>query len=380
MSVPNRGTALLAVNTTGAILAGVTCILRCFVRTRVVKGFGLDDWLMAASTVIYIAFCAFSNVGVHHGTGKHKADLDPEEYKTAMNRWYYCYLTYAVSMILVKLSIGYFLLRVTITRLHKWIIYIAAAITCVSCLTFFFLALFQCYPISYFWNKDQEGKCIDMKILTALAILYSIFSVITDLTFALLPAWVVAQLRMDRKSKMAVIGLMGMGCVASAAVIVRAPYLQHMASEDFLWDTAPIAIWSSVEAALAITAGCLACLQPLVKMIGARLGLAIFTATPKSGLGSNLKMNGDISVRRSFTRRTEMFSSANYREQQQKGELALQPGLSEYTAKCYGNTSEEELRPVERQRTETTLRNDSERDNGSKESMPGEVLTAREIS
>ncbi|VBB79527.1 Putative protein of unknown function [Podospora comata] len=373
--VPNRGPVLLAVNTTGAVLAGITCLLRCFVRTRVVKGFGLDDWLMAASTGAYIAFCCFSNVGVSHGTGKHKSDVDPENYRIAMNRWYYCYLLYAWSMILVKLSIGYFLLRVTITRLHKWIIYAAGAISCVSCLTFFFLAMFQCYPISFFWNKDQDGRCINMNILTALGILYSIFSVITDLTYALLPAWVVAQLNMDKKSKVAVIGLMGMGCVASAAVIVRGPYLRHMGSEDFLWDTAPIAIWSSVEAALAITAGCLACLQPLVKMIGVKLGLAAFTTASKSGgRGSDLKMTGDISVRRSFTRRTDLFSSANYREQQAAGELKLQPGLSGYTAKCYGNTSEEELRPVTKD-TDATLRGD--RDNESKESMNG-VVKARE--
>lgn len=51
MSVPTRGPALFAVNTTGIILSGITCILRCVVRTQVVKGFGLDDWLMAMATV-----------------------------------------------------------------------------------------------------------------------------------------------------------------------------------------------------------------------------------------------------------------------------------------------------------------------------------------
>ncbi|KAK4205402.1 hypothetical protein QBC40DRAFT_270921 [Triangularia verruculosa] len=277
-------------------------------------------------------------------------------------------------MILVKISIGYFLLRVTITRLHRWIIYAAGAVTCVSCLTFFFVTMLQCQPISYFWNRDQEGKCINMDVLTALAILYSVFSVITDLTYALLPAWVVAHLNMEKKSKTAVIGLMGMGCVASAAVIVRGPYLQHLGSEDFLWDTAPVAIWSSVEAALAITAGCLACLQPLVKMIGAKLGITIFTRTAKTTQASNLKMKGDISVRRSFTRRTDLFSSQNYREQQTNGELKLQPGVSGYTAQCYGNTSEEELRPVTKgTTTDATLRGDNE----SKESMNG-VVKARE--
>lgn len=166
--------------------------------------------------VFYLAFCALSNTGVSYGTGRHKADLTPENYTRAMNMWFFCYLTYAAAMITVKLSIGCFLLRVTITRLHKWIIYISAAITCVSCLAFFFLALFQCSPISYFWTKNQdldgtEGKCLNPTVLLAMAYLYSVMSVITDLSFALLPAWVVGQLNMGKKAKFAVVGLMGMG-------------------------------------------------------------------------------------------------------------------------------------------------------------------------
>lgn len=146
-------------------------------------------------------------------------------------------------------------------------------------------------------------------------------------------------------------------CSASLAVIARAPFLQYMTSDDFLYDTAPMATWSSVECGLAITAGCLATLQPLVKCIAVRLGLASRTTMSGSGLpggGSNLKMSG-VSVRRSFTRTAEVFSGNIYPREPRSssGELKLQPGLSEYTAKCYGNTSEEELRPVGRMDTET---------------------------
>lgn len=129
-----------------------------------------------------------------------------------------------------------------------------------------------------------------------------------------------------------------------------------MGSDDFLWDTAPMATWSSVECGLAITAGCLATLQPLVKTIAVRLGIrsrGTSNMTPQldggGGRGSNLKMSG-VSVRRSFTRTAEVFSGHNYIREPRlsSGELKLQPGLSEYTAKCYGNTSEEELHPVGR--------------------------------
>lgn len=50
-SVPNRGPTLVAVNTTFMVAAVIANALRCYVRIHMVKGFGLDDYLMVFSTV-----------------------------------------------------------------------------------------------------------------------------------------------------------------------------------------------------------------------------------------------------------------------------------------------------------------------------------------
>ena len=59
---------------------------------------------------------------------------------------------------------------------------------------------------------------------------------------------------------------------ASIAVVVRMAYLMTIKSPDFLWDTLDVAIWSDVEQGLAITAGSLATLRPLYRVITTRLG------------------------------------------------------------------------------------------------------------
>lgn len=51
MSVPNRGPELFAVNVAFISLAGISYLLRCFVRLKMVKAFGLDDWLMGLALV-----------------------------------------------------------------------------------------------------------------------------------------------------------------------------------------------------------------------------------------------------------------------------------------------------------------------------------------
>jgi hypothetical protein len=122
--------------------------------------------------------------------------------------------------------------------------------------------------------------------------------------------------------------------------------MRLIASDDFLYDTVDVAIWSTVEQALAITAGGLATLQPLVKLIGYKLGLNSHPSLPShSNYGNNIRMkeSGAISVRRSFTQKAETASPAHKKYDQMA--LNLQPGAGEYSAMCYNNanTSQELL-------------------------------------
>lgn len=138
-------------------------------------------------------------------------------------------------MILSKISIGCFLLRISVRRLHSWIIYAAMFVSTFACTAFFFVTLFQCNPVRYFWAKAQEdGTCINNTVIIALGFVYSIFSIIADFTFALLPAFLVWNLQLKRRTKIALIPLLTMGCVASAAVIARLPFLTKLHSPDFL--------------------------------------------------------------------------------------------------------------------------------------------------
>jgi len=123
-------------------------------------------------------------------------------------------------MSLAKLSIGFFLLRVTVNQIHRWIIYMAMGLSVISCMVFFFVSTFQCHPVSYFWDKHtQTGTCIDIDIVISLSYAFSAISITTDFTFALLPAWIVWHLNMKPRTKVALIVLMGMGCLYVAPLL-----------------------------------------------------------------------------------------------------------------------------------------------------------------
>lgn len=138
-------------------------------------------------------------------------------------------------MIFSKLSIGAFLLRIVVAKSHRWTLYIAIFINILTGLIFFFVTMLQCNPISYFWNKEtQSGTCISIDIIIALTYLYSAFNIICDFTFALLPIAIVQGLNMNRRMKIAIVPLLGMGCIASSAVVVRLAYVETFRDPDFL--------------------------------------------------------------------------------------------------------------------------------------------------
>lgn len=49
--IPNRGPELYTVDISFLVAAVIAYGLRCYVRTRMIKSFGRDDYLMAAATV-----------------------------------------------------------------------------------------------------------------------------------------------------------------------------------------------------------------------------------------------------------------------------------------------------------------------------------------
>ncbi|KPM36352.1 hypothetical protein AK830_g10220 [Neonectria ditissima] len=362
MAIENRGPELQAVCYTLLVTAIISTLLRCYVRTRLVKNFGFDDWCMLAALTSFTLFVAFALVGVHYGTGRHRADLDPEDFKSAMKAWWFCYIWYCISMIMSKISIGYLILRITVRTLDTFIIYGTMLVTLLAGLTFFFVTLFQCRPISFFWNHDQEGSCVSVDVIMALTYLYSVFSLISDFTCAILPMFLVWSLNMDRRSKIALIPILAMACVASSAVAVRFAYVKDFKNPDFLWSTIDIAIWSTTEQGLAVTAGSLATLRPLLRLINHKLGISStgpselhgsdhptgsrFEIQSNSRLGIGHRQQGSFSLTTFTDEDREAHGAGSDVEGYRRGEidkLPIEKNVKWHSREPGSNESQEEL-------------------------------------
>ncbi|KAH8682089.1 hypothetical protein BX600DRAFT_521505 [Xylariales sp. PMI_506] len=308
----NRGPQVQAAASAMFAIALIALLLRCYVRIGIMKAFSVDDWFMVAAMVSFTFNTATCLAGVAHGTGQHATDLTAEDFSKAMMFWWYCYLTYCTSMILSKTSIACFLLRIATSRVHRWIIYISLGLTIFCSTAFFFIAMFQCHPVSYFWTRTGDGGCISVDVIIDITYTYSSLAILTDFTFTFLPIWLIMHLQMDRKTKIALIPILSMATIASCAVAVRLSYVQDFKNPDFLWATAYIATWSQTEQGLAIAAGCLVTLKPLFRMALSRLG---FTQAGSTGApGSSARYGKERTGNSSYSVKSpnRLFSLSNF--------------------------------------------------------------------
>lgn len=91
-------------------------------RTCLIKGFGLDDKLMVVTLLTFTAYLICQMGGAVHGTGQHRSNMTDEAAQTALHFWYFCEIFYTISTCLLKIAVGFFLLRITVQKYHIWLI------------------------------------------------------------------------------------------------------------------------------------------------------------------------------------------------------------------------------------------------------------------
>ncbi|KAL3449057.1 hypothetical protein BJX65DRAFT_273999 [Aspergillus insuetus] len=273
----DRPAAVRGVAAAFLALSTIAVLLRCYVRLRIVKAFGWDDGFMILAMLFYILYCGSMIGGGVWGTGKHLSELTPEHASIAMEYWFLAEVAYAISSVLAKISVCIFLLRVMLFPCHRATLYTVTTVVVTTGIIFFILLVAQCSPVSFFWTRmagDTSGRCRYIDPIAIMFYIFSAASALFDLTVGLLPIILVRKLQMNIQTKAAVVGLLGMACVASVAVIIRMPYVGTIREPDFLYATYQIAIFSAIEVGLSITAGSLATTRPLFRIFRSRSALS----------------------------------------------------------------------------------------------------------
>ncbi|TVY40375.1 Satratoxin biosynthesis SC1 cluster protein [Lachnellula occidentalis] len=285
----DRAPVVITILGTFLTLSTIAIILRIYCRLVVVKSIGLDDYFILFSWVGYVFFVAFGIASAYHGSGVHTTHLDPANVPIGVEWWWVCEPVYVVANMGLKASIGVLLLKIAVSKIHRAIIWTVLIVTEVYCVVFFFLFVFQCTPVNYFWTRysGATGHCINPIITINAVYAYSAISCWADWTISILPVFLVWNLQMNSRTKVSVACILLVCAIASTATIIRIPYIKGLKNEtDFLYAVTDFAIWSTTETGIGITACCAATLRPLFVSFFANKGSSSGSKIYGGGKGS----------------------------------------------------------------------------------------------
>lgn len=133
---------------------------------------------------------------------------------TGFQNWFYCELFYVLSTTVLKIALGVFLLRIAVRRRHIQVIWITVGASILFGIFYFFFLLFQCNPISFFWETTiPGGTCINPHGVAAATYAHSAVSAAADWTYGILPIFLIWDVKMNAQTKITIAIILGLGAM-----------------------------------------------------------------------------------------------------------------------------------------------------------------------
>ncbi|TRX88462.1 hypothetical protein FHL15_010652 [Xylaria flabelliformis] len=255
---------------------------------------GLEDWLILPAWIVELGLCAngISSV-IYGGVGRHEAYVlkyEPHAFETWAQTLFVTELLYGLVFPIEKTTI--LLLYLRLFRIHRWF-----RITTYLLITYIWLwgisevivAISQCIPIAYQWDKSLNGHCIDQ---LAYYRWVSVPNVIHDVIMLILPLPMVWSLQIDLRQKLALSGVFLIGSIGCIASFVRLSiFFKLNALSDNTWASIQLQSWTLAETGVILISACLPALWPLVLRIITRSNTLRSTfskgLSAREGLDSN---------------------------------------------------------------------------------------------
>jgi hypothetical protein len=215
---------------------------------------GLDDWAVLATLLAAIPSAFVTVYGtVKHGLGRDIWTLEPDEITKMLRFFYVMAPLYFTQLTLLKLTLLFFYIRVFPAANVQRILWATVIFVVAWGFAFVVVAIFQCHPIHYFWNKwdgMHKGHCLDINAITASN---AAISIALDLWILGIPLWQLWGLKMHWKKKIGVALMFCVGTFVTVVSILRLTALVHFAvSSNASWEFYDVSLWSTIEITVGI--------------------------------------------------------------------------------------------------------------------------------
>ncbi|KXJ97699.1 hypothetical protein Micbo1qcDRAFT_181946 [Microdochium bolleyi] len=243
---------LLGVTISFTILCTLVLVLRMWLRYKDAQ-LGLEDWLMLVGATFNQLHNGVVVWGTLIGIGTPDDKLALANMLEGAKVIMYWQLSYVVGSLFIKSSICATLIRISAKRRYKWLLVGMIALTTVTTIAAMTVVLVRCKPIAANWDPTV-GVCLNLDLVVVFTYIVSAMNIFTDWSVAIIPMFILWDLQMQPRMKLVTSGVLGIGVFMPARTFLT------VASDNI----AHIVLWTVVECAMGIIAGCLPMLRKLI--------------------------------------------------------------------------------------------------------------------
>ncbi|POS73752.1 CFEM domain-containing protein [Diaporthe helianthi] len=261
-------------------------LLRLFSRWRYTGGYDIDDWIMVACLPIFIVFEVVGRISGQLGFGVDVWMVEPDVFSYALKLFYIDESFYLTVLVLTKISVLFFYLRIFPQKKFRWACYGVMAWVGVSGLTFVFMQIFQCLPVEFVWQgwlgTFGPHRCLNVHALTYTA---AAFGITQDLVMLIMPMPLLWNLNTSLRQRIDIGVMFSLGFFILLTSCIRLGFIVKFAntynpSRDYV---GPL-IWSGLECGVSMIVTSLPGIRIL--LVRRRSALAGSTAVNHSGYAS----------------------------------------------------------------------------------------------
>jgi len=250
----NRGPTIMAIAVVSMALAFICVCIRLFVRIRLTKNLWWDDGLIVGGLLLSITGVVFNILMVANGGGRHQYYLTKMQGQKVLQYNTLFAICNVPCVCLVKVAILLFIYRLQNSKRIAYFIHVLLFLTITVGLGTFLLMVFQCVPLNALWDHTVEGSCISREDYGDVSVAQGVIYSVLDLFITSLPVIILWKVQIDKRTKIGICVLLGLGLLATAFMIMRVVYYEQLAAADFTFDCWGVDIAAQLEQNICIIA------------------------------------------------------------------------------------------------------------------------------
>lgn len=244
-----------------SLTALTTCAVasRVYVRVKMVKYLGIDDYIIVASCICSIIYSALCITQSTLGLGlpialRPTANIDKYSEVNYAGRPFYM-----LGLLGFKCSLCFAYLRITanINSTYRIVIWLFMSFTILAHVAGILVLLFQCTPVKKSWAPRTPGKCLpNVGTFYALAAI----SIFCDVVIFFLPVPLLARIKINIRRKIGLIAIFLLGLFTTVCSTMRMVQINVIGRTG---NSTMLVLWGTIELNVGIFLTCLPSLTPL---------------------------------------------------------------------------------------------------------------------